>query len=82
MGVDAGVEYGAGDARGVVRNGEGADVAKVLRIGERRGRVADGGEGASLEEERGQEGDRGSQAVASLLRPIADRCGRACFPMA
>ena len=65
-----------------MREGEGADVAKVLRIGERRGRVADGGEGAGLEEERGQEGDGGLQAVASLLWPIADRCGRDCFPMA
>ena len=81
MGVDAGVEYGAGDARGVVRNGEGADVTKVLGIGERSGRVADGGEGADLEEERGKKGEGGSQAVASRLRLIADRCGPACFPM-
>ena len=82
MGVDAGVEYGASDSRGVVREGEDAHVAKVLRIGERSGRVADGGEGAGLEEERGQEGDGGFQAVASRLRPVADRCGLACFPMA
>lgn len=82
MRVDAGVEYGAGDARGVVRNGEGADVAKVLGVGEWSGRVADGGEGAGLDEERGKDREGRPQAVASLLRPIADRCGRACFPMA
>ena len=33
VGVDARVEYGAGDARGVGREGEGADVAEVLRVG-------------------------------------------------
>lgn len=82
MCVDAGVEYGAGYARGTLGEGEGADVAKVLRVGERSRCGADGGEGAGLEEKRGKEGDGGSQAVASLLRPIADRCGRACFPMA
>ena len=53
MGVDAGVEDGAGDAGGVGREGEGSDVAEVLRVGLRGGRVAEGGEGAGLEEERG-----------------------------
>ena len=81
MRIHAGVEHSAGDARCVVREGEGADVPKVLRVSERSGRVADGGKGTGLEEERGKEGDGGFQAVASLLRPIADRCGRDCFPM-
>ena len=54
--VDAGVEYGAGDAGSVGWEGEGADVAEVLRVGERSGGVADGGEGAGLEQERGEDG--------------------------
>ena len=57
MRVDAGVEHSAGHTRCVVREGEGADVAKVLRVSERSGRVADGGKGAGLKEERGKEGD-------------------------
>ena len=80
MGVDAGVEYGAGDAGDVAREGEGADVAEVLGVCERGGGVADGGEGAGLEEERCGEED-GLQAVASRVRPIADGCGLDCFPM-
>jgi len=79
--VDAGVEYGAGDAGCVGRNGEGADVAKVLRVSERSGRGADGREGAGLEE-GGKKRDEGFQAVASVLWPFADRCRRAFFPMA
>ena len=67
MGVDAGVEQGAGDAGHVVRKGERADVAKVLRVSERSRSGADGGEGAGLEEERGGHEESGLQAVASLL---------------
>ena len=80
MGVNAGVEYGAGDACGVGREGEGADVAKVLRVGERRWGGADGWNGAGLEKERGENGDE-LQAVASRMRRMKDRCGRGCFPM-
>ena len=80
VGVDARVEYGAGDARGAWREGEGADVAKVLRVGERSRCGADGGECARLEEKRGKDGE-GLQAVASRVRRMKDRCGRGCFPM-
>jgi hypothetical protein len=79
MGVDAGVEYGAGDAGGVGRKGEGSDVAKVLRGGDGCGSVAEGGKGAGLEEERG-DGEEGLQAAASLRR-MKDCCGLGCFPM-
>ena len=79
MGVDVGVEYGAGDTVGVRREGEGTDVAKVLRGGDGCRRVAEGGKGAGLEEERG-DGEEGLQAAASLRR-MKDRCGRGCFPM-
>ena len=78
--VHAGVEHSAGDARCVVREGEGADVAKVLRVSERSGRVADGGERSGLKKERGEDGDE-LQAVASRVRRMKDRCGRGCFPM-
>ena len=81
VGVDAGVEYGAGDAGSVVWESEGADVAEVLRVGERSGGVADGGEDAGLEEERGQDGEGGLQAMASRVRRMKACCGRGCFPM-
>jgi len=82
VGVDVGVEDGAGDAGGVGREGEDADIAKVLRIGERGGSVAEGGKGAGLKEERGCYREERLQAVASRVRLSADRCGRGCFPMA
>ena len=75
VGVDVGVEYGAGDAGGVGREGEGAKVAEVLRLGYGGWGVAERGEGAGLEEEGGEEGE-GFHAVASRVRELkATGCG-------
>ena len=82
VGVDARVEYSAGDAGGGGRQGEGANVAQVLGVGERGGGVADRGEVGGLEEKRGCDEDGRLQVAASLRRLLADGCGRTCFPMA